>query len=328
MDIIRLATNPEVLMAALVSIAVFATILTLLPSTGGPSLKARMKTVALEREELRARQKARLAAEAERNRGKSLRRQDTSGVRAIVERLDLRRALADEKTAMQLRTAGFRSESAMTRFLFLRFALPFVGASLIFLWIYFGNGLASQPTSIKVLACILGAYAGFYAPVLYVSNAATKRKKSIQLAWPDALDLMLICVESGMSTEAAFRRVADEIGSQSVALAEELVLTMAELSFLPERRQAYENLAKRTGLDTVKSVTQALIQAERYGTPIGAALRVVADESREHRMNEAEKKAAALPPKLTVPMILFFLPVLFVVIMGPAIMSLTKAGFL
>src|SRR5690606_18165447 len=137
-SIIRFATNPEIMVAALVSIAVFATVLTLLPSTGGPSLKSRMKSVALERDGLRARQKARLAAEAERNRGKSLRRQDTSGVRRIVERLDLRRALADEKTAAQLRNAGFRSESAMTRFLFLRFVLPFLGASLIFLWIYFG----------------------------------------------------------------------------------------------------------------------------------------------------------------------------------------------
>lgn len=323
-EIARIVMDPQFLMTALVSIAVFATVFTFLPSAG-PSLRSRMKSVALEREALRAKQKARLA-EAERNRGGSLRRQDTSGVRGIVDRLDLRRALADEKTAAQLRNAGFRSESAMTRYLFLRFALPFVGASLVFAWIYLGGGLANQPTMFKVVACILGAYAGFYAPVLYVANAATKRKESIQLAWPDALDLMLICVESGMSIEAAFRRVADEIGAQSVPLAEELVLTMAELSFLPERRQAYENLATRTGLDSVKSVTQALIQAERYGTPIGNALRVMAEESREQRMNAAEKKAAALPPKLTVPMILFFLPVLFAIILGPAAIQLTGSG--
>src|SRR5690606_9953069 len=166
--------------------------------------------------------------------------------------------------------------------------------------------------------CILLAYGGFYAPILYVSNKAAKRKESIQKAWPDALDLMLICVESGMSVEAAFRRVADEIGAQSVELAEEFVLTNAELSFLQERRLAYENLATRTGLDTVKSVTQALTQAERYGTPVAHALRVLSAESRDMRMNAAEKKAAALPPKLTVPMILFFLPVLFAVILGPA----------
>ena len=153
-----------------------------------------------------------------------------------------------------------------------------------------------------------------------------KRRQSIQRAWPDALDLMLICVESGIPTEGAFRKVSDEIGSQSVELAEELVLTTAELSFLPERRQAYENLANRTGLDSVKSVSQALIQAERYGTPVATALRVLSQESREMRMNEAEKKAAALPPKLTVPMILFFLPVLFIVILGPAGISISQNG--
>ena len=124
-----------------------------------------------------------------------------------------------------------------------------------------------------------------------------------------------------MSIEAAIKRVADEIGGQSIALAEELILTNAELSYLPERRQAYENLNARTGLDSVKSVTQALVQAERYGTPVATALRVLASESRDMRMNEAEKKAAALPPKLTVPMILFFLPVLFVVIMTPALIQ-------
>lgn len=129
-----------------------------------------------------------------------------------------------------------------------------------------------------------------------------------------------------MSVEAAFRRVAEEIGVQSVDLAEEFVLTNAELSFLQERKQAYENLAARTGLDTVKSVTQALTQAERYGTPVAHALRVLAAESRDLRMNEAEKKAAALPPKLTVPMILFFLPVLFAVILGPAGIQVAERG--
>ncbi|MGL4406521.1 MAG: type II secretion system F family protein, partial [Notoacmeibacter sp.] len=126
--------------------------------------------------------------------------------------------------------------------------------------------------------------------------------------------------------EASLRRVADEIGLQSVELAEELVLTTSELSFLPERKMAYENLYQRTGLETVKSVTQALVQAERYGTPIAHALRVLAGESREIRMNEAEKKAAALPPKLTVPMILFFLPVLFGVILGPAGITISAQG--
>ena len=169
-------------------------------------------------------------------------------------------------------------------------------------------------------------YVGFYAPILYVSNVVTKRQQSIRRAWPDALDLLLICVESGMSAEAAFRKVSEEIGAQSVELAEELTLTTAELSYLPERRQAYENLGARTGLEAVKSVMTSLIQAERYGTPLGHALRVLAQENRDQRMNEAEKKAAALPPKLTVPMILFFLPVLFGVILGPAAIQISHSN--
>ena len=183
-----------------------------------------------------------------------------------------------------------------------------------------------QPPFLKVLFALAFSYAGFYAPNLFVNNRISKRQTSIRRAWPDALDLMLICVESGIATEGAFRKVSDEIGSQSVELAEELVLTTAELSFLPERRQAYENLASRTGLDSVKSVMQALTQAEKYGTPVATALRVLSAESRDTRLNEAEKKAAALPPKLTVPMILFFLPVLFIVILGPAGIGISARG--
>ncbi len=158
-------------------------------------------------------------------------------------------------------------------------------------------------------------------PEVYLSNVTAKRQLSLRRNWPDALDLMLICVESGMSIEHAFRRVAQEVGTQSVPLAEELTLTTAELSYLQDRRIAYDNLAKRTNLESVKAVTTALNQAERYGTPLGTALKVLAQESRDHRMSEAEKKAAALPPKLTVPMIVFFLPVLFVVILMPAVIQ-------
>jgi tight adherence protein C len=151
-----------------------------------------------------------------------------------------------------------------------------------------------------------------------LKNQITRRQLQIRRAFPDALDLLLICVESGMSVEAAFRKVSQEIGNQSIALAEELTLTTAELSYLQDRRQAYENLAKRTDLEGVRAVCVSLQQAERYGTPLGQTLRVMAQENRDMRMMEAEKRAAALPPKLTVPMILFFLPVLFVVILGPA----------
>jgi tight adherence protein C len=153
---------------------------------------------------------------------------------------------------------------------------------------------------------------------MMLKSKIQKRQLSIKRAFPDTLDLLLICVESGMSVEAAFKKVSEQVGSQSIALAEELTLTTAELSYLPDRRMAYENLAKRTDLDGVKSVCMGLQQAERYGTPLATMLRVMAQENRDLRMSEAEKKAAGLPPKLTVPMIVFFLPVLFVVILGPA----------
>jgi len=173
-------------------------------------------------------------------------------------------------------------------------------------------------TLTKISICIGAAYFGVYSPNLFLKNKIQRRQLSIRRAFPDALDLLLICVESGMSIEAAMRKVSEEAGSQSVALAEELTLTTAELSYLPDRRQAYENLARRTGIEAVRAVCLALQQAERYGTPLGATMRVMAQESRDLRMAEAEKKAAGLPPKLTVPMIVFFLPVLFVVILGPA----------
>lgn len=320
--VMHTATDPSFVMAALVSIAVFATLFTLMiPYFEKGDLDARMKSVALERDEIRARERARLNAEQGRGAKASLRNQDNTSVRDIVERLNLRTALADAGTVAKLRSAGFRSRNALNVFLLARFILPFVGLSLALVYLLVLHGLAEKPFTIRFLVCVGGAYAGFYAPILFVTNRVGKRQKSIRTAWPDALDLMLICAESGVSIEAALRRVADEISLQSAPLAEELLLTTAELSYLQDRRVALENLGVRTGLEAVKSVTQALIQAERYGTPIAQALRVLAQESRDLRMTEAEKKAAALPPKLTVPMILFFLPVLFGVILGPAIIQ-------
>jgi tight adherence protein C len=244
-------------------------------------------------------------------------------MRSIVDRFNLRKALADEKTVGRLRMAGFRGQAPLVVFLFARVTLPLLFFALAMFYIFAIIQL-EQPPLINVLIAIAVAYVGFYAPNLYVSNVASKRQKSIRRAWPDALDLLLICVESGMSAEAAFRKVSEEIGTQSVELAEELTLTTAEMSYLPERRQAFENLGKRTGLETVRSVMTSLIQAERYGTPLGQSLRVLAQENRDQRMTDAEKKAAALPPKLTVPMILFFLPVLLAVIVGPAAIQIME----
>jgi tight adherence protein C len=307
--------SPTFLLGTFAAIAVGATVYSVaLPYFEGDKLEARIKAVALEREEIRARERARLANEAKRAK---LRSEPKAFMRQIVDRLNLRKALADDNTVARLRMAGLRGQAPLVVFLFARVTLPllFFGVTLFYLLAVLQ---IDQPVSMSLLYGLVAAAAGFYAPILYVSNVVSKRQTSIRRAWPDALDLLLICVESGMSAEAAFRKVAEEIGAQSVPLAEELTLTTAELSYLQERRQAYENLGARTGLETVKSVMTSLIQAERYGTPLGNSLRVLAQENRDQRMTAAEKKAAALPPKLTVPMILFFLPVLLAVILGPA----------
>ncbi|MBO0140969.1 type II secretion system F family protein [Agrobacterium sp. Ap1] len=301
--------------AVLVALAVFATLYSLAaPFMERGDLDKRMKAVSTEREQMRARERARMNADGK----ASLRTQNNQSVRQIVERFNLREALVDEGTLNKLRAAGLRSQNALNMFLVARFLLPFLFLILAAVWVFALGNLASKPIGIRILAVVGFAYVGFYAPNIFVSNKVGKRQKSIKRAWPDALDLMLICVESGNSIEAAMRRAAEEIGTSSPELAEELALTTAELSFLQDRRTALENLGNRTQLDIVRSVVQALIQADRYGTPVSQALRVLAQESRDERMNEAEKKAAALPPKLTVPMILFFLPVLVAVILGPA----------
>ncbi|MFM2280823.1 MAG: hypothetical protein RLZZ444_3054, partial [Pseudomonadota bacterium] len=317
-DLVTTLTDPKVLVAALVAISVFATIYVLvLPYFEKGGLDKRMRNVTTERELIRGRERARLNSETALQRA-SLRQQNNTNIRQIVERLNLREALVDAGTVDKLRAAGYRSQNALNTFLFARFFLPFLFMAFAAFYIFFLGYLADQTLMVRLFAVLAIAYIGFYAPNIFISNRMSKRQHSIRRAWPDALDLMLICVESGVSIEAAIKRVADEMTQNSAELAEELVLTNAELSFLQERRAAFENLAKRTQIDSVQAVTQALIQAERYGTPIAQALRVLAQESRDQRMNEAEKKAAALPPKLTVPMILFFLPVLIAVILGPA----------
>jgi tight adherence protein C len=298
------------------SVAAIATVLTLaMPLLSNDMLSKRMKSVALEREKIRQRERERLArGEKERI---SLRQSPKQYMAKVVDRFNLNKWLAQEEAREKLVQAGYRGQAPYIGYLFFRMITPAVTLLLAVFYLFAVVEL-DQPPMVKLGLCIAAAYAGMHVPWLFLKNKIAKRQLSIKRAFPDALDLLLICVESGMSIEAAFRRVSQEIGSQSIPLAEELTLTTAELSYLQERRQAYENLAKRTDLEGVKSVCVALQQAERYGTPLGQTLRVMAQENRDIRMSEAEKKAAGLPPKLTVPMIMFFLPVLFVVILGPA----------
>uniref|UniRef100_UPI003BAC48DD type II secretion system F family protein n=1 Tax=Stappia sp. TaxID=1870903 RepID=UPI003BAC48DD len=312
--------SQQTIILALTVLAVGGTVYSLvIPFIEGDKLKSRMKSVALERDKLRARERARLANEKQASRV-SLRNAPKKRLQSIVDQLNLKNLMSDEKTAFRLVQAGLRGPRPLYTFLFARLVMPVI-LFVVALFYTFIVLQLEQPPMVNVLIASVIAFIGYYAPDLYVKNRIQNRQTSINRAWPDALDLMLICVESGMSIEVAFRKVAEEIGIQSVPLAEELTLTNAELSYLGDRKQAYENLAKRTGLEGVKNVSLALIQAERYGTPVSQALRVMADESRSQRMQAAEKKAAALPPKLTVPMIVFFLPVLLAVIIGPVIIQ-------
>jgi len=313
--------DPATLVSIFVALGMFGTILgVMMPALKGDKLETRLKSVTAQRERLRKQSRAAMDQ-------KGLRRESKGMMSDVTKKLDLAKALEDPKAKQKLLRAGYRGPGPITAYYFFRAAMPFVMAALFFFYIFFINDLGLKP-QMKLGAIVVGAAIGFYLPSLYISNAAAKRQKSIMQAFPDALDMMLICVEAGMSIEMAFAKVGSEIGSASVELAEELTLTVAELSYLAERRQAYENLAERTGHEGVKAVCLALIQGERYGTPLGDALRVMAKENRDMRMSAAEKKAAALPAKLTVPMILFFLPVLFLVVLGPAAIKIQAQGTL
>lgn len=317
MDIVDTLTDPFNIAGALAAMACFGTIVTLAaPNFAENKLGSRLKEVAKKREELRKKSRADLA------RGGSLTHKNANSfAKQFVDKLNLQKALADDTLAEKLVRAGLRGHAAQTMFYFYRAALPIgFGLAALFYVVMFG---AEYSLHMKLAAVVGGVALGFYAPNMYLKNLADKRRTKIMQAFPDSLDMMLICVESGMSIEMALQRVGQEIAPASVELAEEFALTTAELSYLPERRMAYENLARRTNHPGVKAVAMALTQAEKYGTPVGQALRVMAKENRELRLSEAEKKAASLPPKLTVPMIVFFLPVLFAVIIGPALIQVS-----
>ncbi|MGZ8362772.1 MAG: type II secretion system F family protein [Caulobacteraceae bacterium] len=315
MDIVRTLVDPKNLLTAFSAVVAFAAVVTVArPWLKTDSLGARMKAVANRREELRRRSREAMVKDSS-----TLRHRDESWYKKIVERLKLSTLLEDPKVIDKLAQAGFRGPKPVSTFYFFRFALPFVFCALAGLYLFVLNSFG-LPVMTRLFLTMAATVAGFYAPNIYITNTAAKRRTSIVQAFPDALDLLLICVESGMSIEAALQKVSQEIGASSIELAEELSLLVAELSYLPDRRLAYEGISKRVNDPGIKSVSTAMIQAEQYGTPLGSALRVMSKENRDLRLSAAEKKASALPAKLTVPMIIFFLPVLFLVIMGPAVL--------
>jgi tight adherence protein C len=312
--------NKRLMAMIFAAVAAVATVITLaMPLLGGDALEKRMAAVATEREKIRQRERERLA----RGEKASLRTSPKEYMRTVVEKFKLSEWVGQEAVRAKLVEAGFRGQGPYIVFLFFRMVAP-VGmlvASLIYVFLVIELDIA---WTLKLGICIGATYLGINLPNLFIKNRIQRRQASINRAFPDALDLLLICVESGMSLEVAFKRVSEEIGVQSIELAEEFTLATAELSYLSDRRQSFENLAKRVPLEGVKSLCMALQQSERFGTPVATALRVIAQENRDQRMTAAEKKAAALPPQLTVPMIVFFLPVLFIVILGPAVIKVMQ----
>ncbi len=312
--------NMDLFIATMAAIAAFSSFLVVSwPYLVRDTLGARMRELADEREVIRIRERGRLQ-----ERNQSLRTEPKKIFKQIFDRFNLANQLNDSAMVRKLRMAGYRGQGPVVTFISARVIMPALlfTISTFYVFVVFPH----YPFFPKLAAGIALALIGYYAPGIYVTNRIGKRQKAIRRAWPDALDLLLICVESGMGLEPALIKVSEEIGAQCPELAEEFALTTAELSYLPDRSQAFSNLSERTGLDEVKALVVSLGQSEKFGTSLGRALRVLAQESRDMRMMAAEKKAAALPPKLTVPMVLFFLPVLFAIIIGPAVIQLTGSS--
>lgn len=313
---IQLLTNAGYFfLAALMAFTIYMIVA---PIFQGDKLKKRMASVSSHRSALRDARMGELGNE------RALRANTKGLASSLVDRFSLEKLLEASDLRDKMAQAGLRGQGPIYKFYFFRLVLP-IGLGifgLLFLVIMNATGWAMMQ---RVAATVALVVFGYYLPAIYVKNKANKRLASVMPVFPDALDLLLICVESGMSVELAFGRVADEMSENSVELAEEFHLTTAELSYLSSRRAAFENLARRNNHVGIRSVATAMIQAERYGTPLGETLRTLANENRQMRMMEAEKKAASLPAKLTVPMIVFFLPVLFIVILTPAAMRLAGA---
>ncbi len=292
-----------------------------LPFLERDTFGSRLKTVARRREELQAAQRERFKFGEQ----ASLRRRHkhTSWMGEVLKRLNLIEKSRSPELRMKLMQAGFRGQGPIIIYLFMRTALPLIFASVAALMIFSSTHLQMN-SMVKLLICAAAAAFGYFIPNILVVNAIKKRQQQIIRGFPDALDLMVICVEAGVSIEQAFHRITQEIGDVSPVVAEEFGLTTAELAYLGDRRRALENLASRTGAEPVKALTIALLQSEKYGTPLGVALRVLSRENRDARMARAEQRAGSLPAALTVPMILFFLPVLFIVLVGPAIIQVVN----
>ncbi|WP_390881103.1 MULTISPECIES: type II secretion system F family protein [Sphingopyxis] len=282
----------------------------------------RVKALNERREQL----KAGITASTTKRRAKLVRKNQTADrMRTFLGKLQVLQEEQIKEVQQKLAQAGIRSKDLAVAVIFGRLVLPIVFGGLAAFLIY-GLEMWPELSSMKRSGATMAALIlGYKAPDLFVDNKRQKRTDAIRKGLPDALDLLVICAEAGLTVDAAFSRVAKELGRAYPELGEEFALTSIELGFLTERRQAFENLAYRVNLDSVKGVVTTMIQTEKYGTPLASALRVLSAEFRNERMMRAEEKAARLPAIMTVPLILFILPCLFIVILGPAACSLSDA---
>ena len=235
-----------------------------------------------------------------------------------IKRLKLQSSVRDEALLDRLVRAGLRQASYRYVFILAQVVLPALFTVLAVTYVTMSYGWRLPQVA---AATLVGVALGYYAPIVFINNRAARRRLALQRTIPDGLDLLVVCTEAGLSMDAAFNRVAAELGPAAPELADELSLTAVELNFLPDRRQALVNLGRRADIPTFSSVVSTLVQSERYGTPLSQSLRVLAADFREQRLLAAEEKAARLPATLTVPMIVFILPTLFIVLLGPAILQ-------
>ena len=280
----------------------------------------RVKALNERREQL----KAGIVASTSKRRTKIVHQNDTTDrIRNFLKSLKVLQDDQVKVAQMKLAQAGIRSKDLAVVVIFSRMVLPIVIGGTMIVGVYFLDWFPDW-TPIKKYGLVAASLIGSYkAPDIFLKNKIQKRSDAIRKGLPDALDLLVICAEAGLTVDAAFHRVARELGRAYPELGEEFALTGIELSFLNERRQAFENLASRVDLDAVRGVVTTMIQTEKYGTPLASALRVLSAEFRNERMMRAEEKAARLPAIMTVPLIVFILPVLFVVILGPAACSIS-----
>jgi len=312
----------ELIISVLAFVGAFATVFAMaLPLLERDRRAARLRSISKAREEFSRQQRA----EMEQKKARWRPQRSVSVLQSMVNRFNLEKLIAPKGIKKKLVQGGYRQPYAAQVYVGLRAILMVVGLVLAFL--YTTVLIPQELPLIQRAAALVGAAAiGFYLPHILLVNAISKRQQEMTLNFPDALDLLVICTEAGLSIEAAFQRVTHELEDASATLSEEFGLTTAELAFLGDRRRAYTNFAERTGLPAAKSLAVTLLQSEKYGTSVSHALKVLSQENRAERMSRAERKAAALPAKLTVPMIVFFLPVLVLVILGPAGIQIAGMG--